>query len=448
VETISQKVQRAETDLNGARDALSAHLADDNADSEATEQLSAAVEAYERHLTSMKRAEKALAARAGSEEPPATEQILVPAIRRPLGIKMREPKPHELIYRAAACALQAYVTSKDPIKVLEERYGDHEATQIVTRAAVDPAKTSVAGWAQELVEEATTDFLATLRPISIFPRLAELGQPLTFGPGRASIRVPSRATTPSISGSFVAEGAPIPVRRLGLTSITLSPHKLGVISVFTREMARYSNPQIEGLLRQEINADTAITIDTLLLDATAGSTTRPAGLTFGISAITPSAAGGYAAILADINALAAPFDAANAGRRLVLIMNPREARALNMAPGPDGTFGWAAGFMSEFTVLTSTTVTPGRLVMIDAADLVTVNGTPEFDVSEQTVLHMEDTTPLNIGTPGAPATIAAPAQSMFQTASLALRMLLDTTWAMRRAGMVQYMTGASWAPAP
>jgi hypothetical protein len=34
---------------------------------------------------------------------------------------------------------------------------------------------------------------------------------------------------------------------------------------------------------------------------------------------------------------------------------------------------------------------------------------------------------------------------MFQTASIALRMLLEVTWAMRRTGMVQWMTGANWA---
>ena len=57
---------------------------------------------------------------------------------------------------------------------------------------------------------------------------------------------------------------------------------------------------------------------------------------------------------------------------------------------------------------------------------------------------MEDTAPLpiNAGTP------AAPVISTFQEAKIALRMLMDTTWAMRRTGMVQYMTGVNWAPVP
>jgi hypothetical protein len=234
------------------------------------------------------------------------------------------------------------------------------------------------------------------------------------------------------------------VRRIGTQSITLSPHKMGVISVFSRELARYSNPQIEGLLRSEIMIDTAITIDTLLLDAVAASAIRPAGLTNGVTALTPSALGGYKNILADIMALAAPFDAANAGRVLALLMNKQEARRMVMTIGPALDFGWLDPILTEFHLLVSTTIPAGHVYLVDAADFVSVNGEAEFETSEQAVLHMEDTTPLDIGTPGTPPTVAAPVQSMFQTAQIALRLLLDITWAMRRLGMVQHITPVAW----
>jgi hypothetical protein len=85
--------------------------------------------------------------------------------------------------------------------------------------------------------------------------------------------------------------------------------------------------------------------------------------------------------------------------------------------------------------------------MIDAADFVSVSGAPEFDVSEVATIHMEDTTPLNIAT-GAQGSgvLATPTQSMFQTGQIAIRMLANVNWAMRRAGMVQFIgTGVSWA---
>jgi hypothetical protein len=35
---------------------------------------------------------------------------------------------------------------------------------------------------------------------------------------------------------------------------------------------------------------------------------------------------------------------------------------------------------------------------------------------------------------------------MFQTSQIAIRMLANVTWAMRRTGMVQFMTGVNWGP--
>jgi hypothetical protein len=139
----------------------------------------------------------------------------------------------------------------------------------------------------------------------------------------------------------------------------------------------------------------------------------------------------------------APFDTANAGRNMVLIMHPAQARRLAMMPGPDGTFGWADRFMGQFRVLTSTNATANRLIAIDAEDFATATGdVPEFDVSEQATIHMSDT-PLEVVSGTGPTT-ADPVRSMFQTNSIALRMILRLTWKMRRSGMVQWIDGTSW----
>lgn len=452
--TLAQRVADAQNTYNVAEDALNAYLNDENNDGSRTDDLAGDVETARDALSSLQRAERALAARTGGgnggeqQTQQQRQQVQAPNVRRPLGIKVREPKPGDLIVRAGVCSLLGFMTQRDPIAVLEERYRDHEATNTYVRAAVDPAKTTVSGWASELIITDTIDFLETLTDLSFYPRLAALGFNLQFGPGRGAIKVPARSSSPSISGSFVAEGSPIPVRRVGLTSATLNPHKMGVISYFTREMAKYSTPQIEGLLRQYIREDTADTIDTLLVDATVGSTTRPAGLLYGISALAASTAGGWRAMLEDIDTLAAPFDTAKAGRNLVLLMNKREARKLALVPGPDDQIGSMRKVLTEagITPIGSVNVTAGRLILIDAADFATAaDDQPEFDVSEQAVIHAEDTSPAQIGTAGSPNTVAAPVVSMFQTASIALRMLMDITWSMRRTGMVQWIDGADWS---
>jgi len=441
--TISRQIEDVQAKLNNSRDALTALVASDDHDIEEAETLQADIEAHTTRLASLERTEKALAARAVVQN---AEIKAPPAIaRRPLGIAAKEVQPRDLLFRAAAVQLRSYVRRQSIEDVLREHYPDHEATSIVTRAAVAGATTTTTGWAAELVQQANADFLSNLDPNAIFPRLANLGTSLSFGPGSGSIKIPSRATTPSISGSFVAESQPIPVRRLGLTSITLLPTKVGVISVFSREIAMYSNPSIEGIIREGINDDTAITLDTLLLDAVAGSATRPAGLTNGVAALTATTGGGATAILGDLKALTAPFYAVNAGRQLVLLLNPAQALSMMMTPGPDGVFGWTSQFTSRFSVLESTTVPAGHIYMIDAADFVAVNGAPEFEVSETATLHMEDTTPLNIAT-GAQGSgvLATPTQSMFQTAQIAIRMVASVTWAMRRTGMVQHIASVTW----
>lgn len=450
MEPLATRIVNAQNDLNSARDALTNYLSTDN-DGSDTASLSDTVESAQRNLENLQRAERALATGSGNQQQRQNgdqQQVQTPVVRRPLGVKVREPKPGDLVIRAAVVSVLAQVTQRDPLAVLEERYRDHEATNVFIRAAVDPGKTTVQGWASELIETETVAFLETLRDISFYPRLAGLGTNLQFGIGRGQIKVPARSPTPSISGSFVAEGAPIPVRRIGLTSATLSPHKMGVISYFTKELAKYSSPQIEGLLRSEIRGDTADTVDTLLTDATVGSSTRPAGLLYGVSALTASTAGGWKAMLEDIDTLAAPFDAAKAGRNLVLLMNKREARKLAMVPGPDDKIGSMRQVLEEsgITPIGSVNVPAGRLILIDAADFATAAGDqPEFDASEQAVIHAEDTSPAQISTAGSPNVVAAPVISMFQTASIALRMLLDITWAMRRTGMVQWIEGADWA---
>jgi HK97 family phage prohead protease/HK97 family phage major capsid protein len=446
---ISQQIEDVQTRLNTARDTLLAHVENPDHDADQAQHYNDEIEFLEKDLASKQRTEKSLALRA-LEQPPQHTAI---AVRRPLGVQQVATEKADYLWRAATTGFIARATQRSIEDVLRERYPqdkytDAEAIGWVTRAAISGALTTVPGWAQELVTQGTGGFMQTLYPMAVFPRLAAQGTALAFGPDNASIKIPSRATTPSISAAFVAEGQPIPVRRLGLTSITLQPYKMGGISVYSREMAMYSNPSIEGIIRQGLTEDTAITIDSLMLDATAASASRPAGLLNGVStAGTASTAKGYAAILADLALLTAPFYAANAGRNLVLIINPQQGMQLGFAPGPDGSFGWSSQFTSRFTVIESSTVTAGRVIVLDAADFVSVNGTPELDISEQAVLHMEDTTPLNIGTAGAPATVAAPSQSMWQTAQIGIRFLLNITWAMRRTGMVQYLTGVNWGPA-
>jgi HK97 family phage major capsid protein/HK97 family phage prohead protease len=436
MKTLSQRIEDAQADLVRDKDALTAHVAEDDADPIVTEELSARIEEREKALTALQRAEAALAAKTAPAAPQA------PAVS--LKGRQKEVSGLDLIVRGVAARGIAHFANKSIDQVLEERYRGHEATAIIAKADQTVGTTTVSGWASEIVQTAYADFVQALVGYSIYPALRDRGIGLSFD-GNGTVSIPSR-TAGGAAGGFVAEGSPIRVGRITTAATTMTPKKMGVIVPFTRELAKRSTPAIEALVRQAILEDTAAVLDAALLDATASSTARPAGLLNGVSTVGVGYGGGdFQAVVEDFKALLAPFYTANGADNLTVIMHPSQALALSMMPGPgDGRFGWAEPLMSRLTVIESTYATSGRLIALRNSDFATALGdAPEFDISEQATVHMEDTTALEIVSGTGPTT-ADPVRSFFQTATIGVRMLMDVSWTMRRSGMVQWVNGTTW----
>ena len=212
------------------------------------------------------------------------ERIVSPAV---IVSRKKELEPLDYFVRAATVLTIAKGQGWNVEDARARIYGDDEMTKnmcdLIIRAVANPAMTTVSGWAAELVQQTYTDLMPLLMPKAILTRLAAKGLSLSFGRfGR--IIIPTRSRTPTIAGSFVGEGLAIPVRQGAFTSQTLVPKKLAVISTWTREMNDHSTPAIEGLIREAIQVDTSVAIDSVLLDANAATVIRPAGLLNGVSA--------------------------------------------------------------------------------------------------------------------------------------------------------------------
>jgi hypothetical protein len=278
-----------------------------------------------------------------------------------------------------------------------------------------------------------------------------MGLALSFG-RNGKIIIPTRARTPTIAGSFVGEGLPIPVRQGAFTSQTLTPKKMAVITTWTREIDEHSVPAIEGLLRDAIQVDTAVSLDAVLLDANPATVVRPAGILNGVAGLTPTAGGGFAALTGDIKQLSGALLTGTAGnvRNPAWLMNPQQVNSAGLVAAPGaGVFPFreeiGRGMLGGWPIIDSGTVPLGTVIAIDAADYVSVTGDgPRFEISDQATLHMEDTSPTDISTAGSPAAVAYPAKSMFQTDSLALRLILPINWTIRRAGTVAWVAGVTW----
>lgn len=431
--SISEKVLAAEQAATEAKDVLvdltKAYEAEESEEGlVAIEAQSEAVEKATAQLETYRKAEAALASKA----------VSAPAVVKSSRGELQDPM--DWILANAAATLESHITKMPFSHILEKRFGDDERVKavspFVTKAAVDPAMTNVDGWAAELTREGYGAFMELLQPESIIPQL-----PLTrfdFG-SNASIKIPGRAPTPDMAGAFVGEGDPIPVKRAGLVSQTLTPKKLGVIGHFSQELFERSTPNILAEIRRWMLEDTAIALDTAFLSNFAGSAIQPAGMEAlaGSTIDGTGMLGDQATAIAALKAAIVYMTNNNMGRRPVWVMHPANAFSLTMMQNAVGSPAFpemANNSLIGIPVVTSTTCPADAIYLLDCADIVFAGGAPRFLASDVASIHEEDTTPLPL-VDGSDNT-AAPIRSLYQTYSSALRTVWMVDWAQLRDGSV------------
>ena len=409
-----------------------------------------------------------------------------------------------LLVKNITANLIAHMTQQRPADVVEQMYGDDDRVKAVSKhfgvnkAAVDSADTTTAGWAAELIRTDYRAFLDDMAAVSIYGALLQQAgaQSLDFG-GANSISIPRRDPANQsygaaaglaaaahlggqIGGSFVGEGGVIPVKAMALASQTMNRYKLAVISTMTNEILEQSTPNIEGIVRRAILDDTALALDGALLDGVgmvAG--VRPASVFNGVAG-TASAGVDATSIIADMKTLLGALSAIN-GANPVLIMNSNRLLGLSTITTAAGGFMFrddiAQGRLLGVPVLSSTTVNPTTVGILDAGSFVGANDTPTFAISDQAALTManaDGTAPSQAGvatdhtggdlgteeqvppdggiiltgdTTAAPAGTSVAgyqAQSLFQSYSTGIRMVLPTSFGMVRSNAVAYLTGVNW----
>jgi Phage capsid family len=129
-------------------------------------------------------------------------------------------------------------------------------------------------------------------------KLAALGDAYILGRS-GTVLIPARNTTATVSGAFVAQGVPIPVKQGQFLPISLTMKKLAVITCMTREIVQHSVPAIEGILRTAMTNDTGVAIDTILLDTGAATAIRPVGLR-NVTKVTASGTASIVGLIADL----------------------------------------------------------------------------------------------------------------------------------------------------
>ena len=360
----------------------------------------------------------------------------------------RAPDLASIVIKALVCQFLAEGRSRassggpTPEEIAQKIYrGDvmvgratRDLNGFLARGAQGPATLTTPGYAAEMTITVNwPTLLGSLAPDSTYAALAARGLRVAFN-GVSGVRLPAKLPAPLIGGDFIGEGAPIPTRRLGVTGITIVPHKMALISHFSDELRRSSVPSIEAVLRAGIAYDSQILLDQRMLDNVAATSIRPAGLLNGVTPLTPSAGGGLAAIAGDLSALATAITAPIID--LVYLMNVVDfTRALALAPG-----------LNQLNnIIVAPALAAKTVIALDASDFVSAEGdTPRFDLSEQATIHAEDTTPLPIASVGTPNTVAAPAISMYQQDLISLRFIQRVTWMLGRPGRIAVTQNVTW----
>lgn len=334
-----------------------------------------------------------------------------------------------------------------------QEMGDKELGTLI-KAAVNEATSSASGWAAELLQQEARDFIDLLRAASVYAAFPS-GSTFTFD-STNSIRIPRQTTgTP---GSFIAEGGAVPVAAGAFDSITLSPHKLGVITVATAEVLSRSTPALETILRDSMLRDTGTVLDRKFLSDAAAAGAAPAGLFHTSNAaapIAPSATGtAVDDAIADItNIMNAHFAANSPLTNAVWMMHPQTKMKLMNLRNAVGAFYYRDeirnGTLMGYPIMTSTLMDVtgngggssaiNDLALIDASMLSKANGmSPTISMSDTASVHMESAPNSDIG--GA----ATPVRSLWQTDSVGLRLTYEVDYKMRHTASVQWVNAITW----
>lgn len=372
-------------------------------------------------------------------------------------IKQKQPKVKGAFFAKQAHFLYHAQGNAEIASVLAERAGQKELAAVM-RATVAGADSTTSAWAGALVQQETQDFIDLLRPMSVYSRVPA-GTTVSFD-STNSIKLPKMTTgTP---GGFVAEAAAIPVKAGAFTSITLTPSKLGVITVATREILSRSTPALETILRDSMLRDTAIVLDRRFISSLAAGTPvgAPSGLLHtdnapaAIAASNTSNAADDA--IADLsNMMGAMFSASAPMSNLVWLMHPSKKIALMNLRSATGAFYFRdelnGGSIYGYPVIDSTLIDQGTneggaaniktVILLDASLLIKGNGlAPTISLSNEATIHMSDAPSADLGG----GTDPTPVRSLYQTDSSALRLLWETTWRMRHTVGVQYVANVNW----
>jgi HK97 family phage major capsid protein len=373
--------------------------------------------------------------------------------------------PGQEFARYVICRMAAIKSGTPALEFAKHYYPDNpriqaliKTTDLLQKDNVPAGTSTDATFAGPLVyaQQLANEFVEFLRPQTVLGRIPGLR--------RVPFNVRITGQTSGATGYWVGQGQAKPLTRYGFNAQTLAYHKVAAIISITDELARFSSPSAEMLVRDELVNALRERLDLDFLDPAKAATANvsPASITNGVTNLNDTGAT-LANTITDIqqffNAMINNnFDLAqcvwimptSVAMQLSLMRDSLGQTAFPTISVNGGTWQGIPVIVSQYLVFGHTPANNKVILVHTPSIAVADDGGFQVDMSREASLEMDDQPVMSsssIGaTPGSPTGPTGSALvSMFQTNSIAIRAERYITWARLRTGAVVWMDDVRWA---
>lgn len=429
------------------------------------DELATEIKEIDEHLVRLDAAQKREAAAAlavrGTTSTTGTESR---GVQRTITVERKLP-PGIAFARYAMCMGMSRGNPFEAKELAKQNYGDF-APQLIKmiefnqldvhqRGAVIAANTQTAGWASELVPyNILDDFIEYLRPRTIVGKFGTTVNGTTY-PALRRVPFNIRVTgfSDGLTANWVGEGLPALLSRATSTSLTLSWAKLAALAVLTKEEVRFSNPNAEAKVRDDITKAIVQKQDKDFIDPAKAATANvsPASITWNTSPVLTTGTTA-AAFRTDFATLIATFATLKYDPSdIVIIMSTVDALNLSLMitslgnqvfPGMTMHGGYLMGFPVITTEAMVSIGSPSStiIVAVKASEVYLADdGVVTVDASDQASVEMVDSSSQS-GITGTGASLV----SFWQSGLVGLKAEREITWKIRRTGAARYIYNAAY----
>lgn len=334
----------------------------------------------------------------------------------------------------------ARIDDVSAVGIAHKRWGQSNPRLVSSiKAAVAGGGTDSGEWGAELVhiDRYTGDFIDYLYSRTVFDKL-----PLREVPANINIAGQDGTAT----GYWVGQSKSIPASKLDFMDVNLTPLKVAALAVVSKDLLRDASPSSEKLVRDGlVNASAQRVDQTFLGTAAASAGVAPAGILNGLTAGTSSGSD-VDGVIADVRALYAAFIASNNAEDLHFVTTQSLAKALGLMQNALGNWAFPGlsangGVLLGDPLVAGGNVGAGDLILLKPSDIYKIGDRGvEVSLSTEAAIQMDDAPNGASDTPVSNTSVV----SMFQSESVAIKVVRPLNFAKRRASAVAYIGDANY----